>query len=37
MAESQTTLQKRSACKVCAEFLPFPPKLLLKAGKTANS
>ena len=37
MAELLTTLLKKvRACEVCAEFLPFPPKPILSAGKTAQ-
>jgi len=37
MAESLATLlRKVRACEVCAEFLPFPPKPILSADKTAQ-
>ena len=37
MAESLTSLLKKvRACDVCAEYLPFPPKPILSAGKHAR-
>ena len=37
MAESLTSLLKKvRACEVCAEYLPFPPKPILRAGKGAR-
>jgi uracil-DNA glycosylase len=37
MAESLTSLLKKvRACEVCTEYLPFPPKPILSAGKHAR-